>query len=90
MCNIADARNSNAIRHQHQEVPVLRASSLGDEAFIGFITNQARKPSGAPLVVRELEGRVKAGFRLDHVLDQVLKMARATVQRHPQLVAAFH
>lgn len=90
MHTITDARNSNAIRHMQQEVPVLRASSLGDEAFIGFITNQARKPSGASLVVSELEGHIKKGVRLDHVLSQVLRMARATVARHPNLVAAFH
>jgi hypothetical protein len=90
MPTIIDARNSHAIRRMQQEVPVLRASSLGDEAFIGFITDQACKPSGAALVVSELEGRVKAGFRLDHILTQVLKMARATVARQPALATAFH
>lgn len=90
MNTLINARNSKTIRAVQQEVPVLRASSLGDEAFIGFIANQARKPSGAPLVVQELEARVTAGFRLDNVLNQVLLMARATVNRNPQLTAAFH
>lgn len=90
MHTITHARNSNAIRHMQQEVPVLRASSLGDEAFIGFIADQARKPSGALLVVSALEGHIKKGVRLDNTLYQVLRMARATVARHPTLVAAFH
>ena len=87
---ITTARNSNAMRLMQQEVPVLRASSLGDDAFVDFNATQARSPIGAQLVVNELESREKAGFRLDRILKEVLNVARATLRRHSELVAAFH
>lgn len=90
MNTIANARNSSAIRNMQQAVPVLRASSLGDVAFVDFLTRQARSNAGAPLVVSELEKKIAYGYRLDSILWQVLATARFTVSRHPDISAVFH
>lgn len=80
MNTITHARNSNAVQRA-KKVPVLRASALGDAAFISFIADQAESPAGAPRVIREMKGYLRAGYRLDNVLRQLLAMANATVAR---------
>ena len=90
MNTIANARNSSIVTQVQQEVPVLRATEIGDEKFVEFITRQATSLAGAPLVVAELEKKITAGYRLDAVLRQILAMARSTARRHPQIAAVFH
>lgn len=86
----ACSHQSNIARRFHEEVPVLRASSLGDEKFVEFLTQQARKVSGAQLVLSELNAQVAKGLRLDKALSEIRKMAEATVSRYPHLAAAFN
>jgi hypothetical protein len=88
MNEISVARNS-AVALKVQSVPVLSPSMLSaEEAFVGFLTTQARSPVHAPLVIAELE---KAGghYRLDATLKQVLTIAKATTQ-HQLTLAKFH
>lgn len=86
----ANSRLSTVARTLHADAPVLRAASLGDEAFIGFITEQAKSLAGAQLVLTSLEEQVQRGFRLDSILRDVLAIAHRTVQRSPKLAAMFH
>lgn len=70
--------------------PTVRAGNVGNEKFIEFVHEQAKKPSGAQLVVTTLEGHVAQGERLDDVFKQILKIAKATVAKHEALTQLFN
>lgn len=76
----ATARHS-AISHQLQQVPVLRPHMLSREAsFVGALSLAADLPHRAQLVVTELE-KYQKSYRLDRTLSDILRRAKATVNR---------
>lgn len=85
----AQARSSTVMRNQHNS-PVLTAAALGGDSFVSFIRLQAGLPSGARGVVEALESRTAAGYRLDSVLGDVLRLARRTLTRHSKMMALSH
>lgn len=83
MKTLASANSSRIVHTLHQQNPVRRASSMGDQRFIGFLTIQAVLPNRAPLVVTALEEEIRKGYRLDEVLTGILHKAKQTVRMFP-------
>lgn len=76
----ADAHGSKIVSKMQQNKPLLRATALGDERLIGFISLQAALPGKAELVVRSLEEQIHKGYTLDVVLSGILRKAKTTVR----------
>lgn len=60
---------------------VVSASEFGGPGFVDFLAEQAGNPFLAKKIYEELSGLISQGRRLDTTLWQVLKMARATMNR---------
>jgi hypothetical protein len=86
---VTNTKLSKIAKSQSQQVPLLKASSIGDERFISFVADQARSHAGARLVVQSLEAHLEKGERLDGTFWQILAIARATVKRS-DVSAAFN
>lgn len=88
MKTLASATSSRIVHTLQQQAPVRRASSMGDQRFISFLTTQAVLPQRAPLVVTALEEEIRKGYRLDELLTGILHKAKQTVRMFPTASAA--
>lgn len=85
---IASRRMSAGVRAK-TFVPVVTASQYGGSAFVDFLTEQAQSKFGCRQVVDELQGIINKGQRLDSVLWQVFKIAKATARNNEALLNAY-